>query len=155
MSEPAPGRFRYSRWDGTQRLPELDADEVLDALSEDLLAEGDLETALRRLYRRGLTRPPDPDRPGMAGLRELLQRLADRRRELLERYQLGDVMADLREQLDEIVQAERRGLERRLAEAAEEGADPDLRRVLNDLAARRLEQLERLPEDVGERIRGL
>ncbi|MGZ6293775.1 MAG: VWA domain-containing protein [Candidatus Limnocylindrales bacterium] len=155
MAEPAPGRFRYSRWDGTQRLPELDADEVLDALSEDLLAEGDLETALRRLYRRGLTRPPDPDRPGMAGLRELLQRLADRRRELLERYQLGDVMADLREQLDEIVQAERRGLERRLAEAAEEGADPDLRRVLNDLAARRLEQLERLSEDVGERIRGL
>ena len=32
-------RARYSRWDGTQRLPDLDADEILKALSDDVMAE--------------------------------------------------------------------------------------------------------------------
>ena len=40
---------RYSRWDGTQAVPDLDADELLSAMSDDLLAEGDLMNALRRL----------------------------------------------------------------------------------------------------------
>ena len=38
--------YRYSRWDGTQHLDPLDADEVLDALSEDLMSYGDLSAAL-------------------------------------------------------------------------------------------------------------
>ena len=40
---------RYSRWDGRQAVPDMAADELLDALSEDLLEEGDLADALRRL----------------------------------------------------------------------------------------------------------
>ena len=59
--EPVPeatpgyrGPYRYARWDGTQRLPDLSADEVLDALSDDLMAEGDLAEALRRLFERGM-----------------------------------------------------------------------------------------------------
>jgi hypothetical protein len=34
--------YRYSRWDGTQNLPPFDADDVLEALSDDILAEGDV-----------------------------------------------------------------------------------------------------------------
>ena len=148
------GGYRYSRWDGRQRLPDLDADEVLDALSDDLMAEGDLSAALRRLLRRGLGRAGDPERE-VAGLRELLQRLADRRRELLERYQLGDVMADVRHRLEEVVTLERRGIERRLGDAAGEEGDPGLRQMLGQMAARRQAQLDALPEDAGDRIRAL
>ena len=53
-------RFRYSRWDGTQSLDALDADEVLDALSDDLMSYGDLSAALQRLYRWG-----SDDLPGL------------------------------------------------------------------------------------------
>ena len=31
-------KFRYSRWDGTQRLDDLDAGDVLDALSDERLS---------------------------------------------------------------------------------------------------------------------
>src|SRR5919106_892586 len=40
---------RFSRWDGTQSVPELDADEILDQLADDVMAEGDIASALRRL----------------------------------------------------------------------------------------------------------
>ena len=33
---------RYARWDGTQTIPALDADEILNALADDVMAEGDL-----------------------------------------------------------------------------------------------------------------
>jgi uncharacterized protein with von Willebrand factor type A (vWA) domain len=151
------GRYRYSRWDGTQRLPDLGADEILDALSDDLMAEGDLSDALRRLFQRGL-RPgrPGSDQEGIAGLRELLARLAQRRRELLDRYQLGDVLGDVREELDEIVAGERRGIERRLAEMEAQPKENDqLRRMVADMAARREAALDALPQDAGGRIRGL
>ena len=38
--------FRYLRWDGSQRLADLTADDVLAELSDDLLAESDLTAAL-------------------------------------------------------------------------------------------------------------
>ena len=187
---PAPGdstgrgRARYRRWDGSQEPAGLGADELLDALSEDILADGDLEDALRRMMEDGL--PADRDRAGLTGLRELLRRLADRRRELLERHGLGDVMGDLRRQLQGIVDTEREGIERRLAEAGDAGdagttdeggttdedrdlapgrpaatadvpaalADP-MRRMLGDLARRHRAALDALPEDPGGRIRAL
>ncbi len=56
---------RYSRWDGSQYVADLDADEILDALADDVMAEGDLSEALRRLMERGWrTGDPDPRRPG-------------------------------------------------------------------------------------------
>jgi uncharacterized protein with von Willebrand factor type A (vWA) domain len=172
------GAARYSHWDGSQSLPDLDADEILDALADDMMAEGDIEAALRRLMQRGW-RSTDPTRSDMPGLRDLLDRIAARRQDLLERYRLGDVLGDVRRELDEIVAEERAGVERRLDTAAapaptgptagdgtSEGAaepseadappdDPALRRMLRDMAARRLDQLDALPPDVGGRIRGL
>ncbi len=148
-------RARYSRWDGSQHLADLDADEIMDALSEDVMAEGDLAEALRRLMDRGW-RTGDPTRSDLAGLRDLMDRLERRREEALERYGLGDVFGDIRRELDEIVAQERSGVERRLAEAsADGGADADLREMLRDVAARRLDQLDGLPADIGERLRGL
>jgi uncharacterized protein with von Willebrand factor type A (vWA) domain len=149
---------RYARWDGTQSIPALDADEILDALADDVMAEGDLSEALRRLMERGW-RAGDPTRPDLAGLNDLRERLRRQREELQERYQLRDVLADVRQELEEIVAEERAGIERRLDTAAKppEGTavDPSLRAMLRDAAARRLDQLEALPREVGGKIRGL
>jgi uncharacterized protein with von Willebrand factor type A (vWA) domain len=149
---------RYARWDGTQTIPALDADEILDALADDVMAEGDLAEALRRLMERGW-RTSDASRPDLAGLNELRERLRRRREELQERYQLRDVLADVRQELDEIVAQERAGIERRLDEAAmppdPSASDQALRAMLRDAAARRIDQLDSLPRDVGSRIRQL
>jgi uncharacterized protein with von Willebrand factor type A (vWA) domain len=151
-------RARYSRWDGSQQVADVDADEILAALADDVMAEGDLAEALRRLMERGW-RTGDPTRGEMAGLRDLMDRLERRREELLQRYQLRDVLSDIRRELDEIVDQERSGVERRLDEASSSKdpalSDADLRSMLRDVAARRLDQLDALPAAVGERIRGL
>ena len=107
----------FSRWDGSQTVPDLEADEILDALADDLMSEGDLEAALRRLMERGW-QSSDPTRRDLAGLQDLMQRLRDRRQELLQRYNLGDTLSGIREELEEIVAEERAGVQRRLDEAA-------------------------------------
>jgi uncharacterized protein with von Willebrand factor type A (vWA) domain len=176
-------------------VPDLAAEEILDAVADDVMAEGDVAEALRRLVERGW-RSGDPTRGDLPGLQDLLDRLRERRREITERHRLGDVFADVRRELDEIVATERAGIERRLDEAARptnqsgEGSDdaaadsragepsaaasseqqpdaranaaqPDaaeqaaLRKMLRDTAAKRLDRLESLPNDVGARIRGL
>ncbi len=147
----------------------------MDALTDDVMAEGDLAEALRRLMERGW-RTGDASRGDMTGIRDLLERLERRRQELLDRYQLSDVLADIRRELEAIVDEERAGVRRRLDEASQggprgEGAPPvdsaaqadraddadqtALRAMLRNVAARRLDQLDALPPDVGERIRGL
>ena len=103
-------------------------------------------------------RTGDPTRGDMAGLQDLLDRLERQREAMLERYQLDDVLGDIRRELGEIVDEEHAGVERRLDEASSadaEGSTEDLRKMLRDVAARRLDQLDALPADVGERIRGL
>ena len=114
---------RYSRWDGSQHIPDLDADEILAALSDDVMAEGDLAEALRRLMERGW-RSGDPTRPDLAGLQDLMDRLVRRREELRERFELGDVLGDIRRELDEIVAEERAGVEQRLERSGDETAGP-------------------------------
>jgi uncharacterized protein with von Willebrand factor type A (vWA) domain len=147
---------RYSRWDGRQAVPDLDAGEILEALADDVMAEGDIGEALRRLLERGW-RSGDPTRPDLPGLRDLLDRLRQRREDLLDRYRLGDVLADIRRELDEIVTEERAGVERRLADAAgaSEGDDPEVSRIAREVAARRLERLDSLPRDLGAQVREL
>ncbi|HET9615060.1 MAG TPA: VWA domain-containing protein [Candidatus Limnocylindrales bacterium] len=153
---------RYAKWDGSQTIPALDADEILDAMADDVMAEGDLAEALRRLMERGW-HTGDPTRQDLAGLNELRERLRRRRDELQERYQLRDVLADVRQELDDIVGEERAGIERRLDDAArppggaddEPASDAALRKMLRDAAARRIDQLDALPRDVGGRIRKL
>ena len=86
---------RYSAWDGSQQVADLDADEILDALADDVMAEGDLAEALRRLMDRGW-RTGDPTRGDMAGLRDLMERLERQREAMLERYGLDDVLGDIR-----------------------------------------------------------
>ena len=115
-------RYRYSEWDGSQELPPLDADQVLETLSDDLLNFGDLQHALRNMLQRGI-----PGGPGdrIPGLRDLLQRLRSQRRERLDRFDLGGVMENVRRELEELLALERETIERRLAEAGPRASGSD------------------------------
>ena len=110
---PRPG-FRYSRWDGTQTGFDLDAESLLDEMSDDLLYHGDLNAALRRMMQQGFQ---DRNDEQLMGLREMLEKLRERRREELERRDLGGVYDDIAEQLNEVVDMEREGIDRRVDEA--------------------------------------
>ncbi len=150
------GPYRYARWDGRQRIADVSADELLDALSDDMMAGEDLPEALRRLLQRGYRLRSGTGEDHIPGLQELMERLERERHELLDRYRLGDVLAEVREELDSIVSTERRGIERRLAEAASANTgDEGLRKMLTDLSARRQEELDAIPPEPGERIRAL
>ncbi len=109
-------RYRYSMWDGTQEVPALEANDILDNLTDDLMNFGDLQHALRNLLQRGMKNPAG-DR--MQGLRDLLQQLRQQRRQQLDKFDLSSVFDDLKRQLDEIVNMENTTLDRRLDEAGQ------------------------------------
>jgi uncharacterized protein with von Willebrand factor type A (vWA) domain len=105
-------RYGYSRWDGTQRIDGLDADDILKALSDDYLENGNLQQAMRRLMQNGV-RGEDGKRA--MGLREMMERLRRQRSEQLNRYNMASgVLDDLREKLEEIKNMERSGIQQRL-----------------------------------------
>ena len=106
--------FRYSRWDGSQQLPAFDADDVLDALSDDILAEGDVRRALQRLMQRGIKGTRGGDIPG---LRKIMERLRAQRQAQLERANLDGVLEDLNRRLEEILETEREGIAERVRAA--------------------------------------
>ena len=93
-------RFAYSRWDGTQKGFDFDADVLFDQLNDDLLYHGDINSALRRLMQQGMT-----DRNGerIQGLRELLDKLRQEREDRLDRFDLGGVYQEIADELNDIV----------------------------------------------------
>src|SRR6516164_6049638 len=145
------GRFKYSRWDGTQVGFDLDADALLEEMTDDLLYHGDLNAALRRMMQQGFR-----DREGrdVSGMREMLERLRERRREQLDRYDLGGVYEDIARQLDEIVEQEREGIDRRVDEARASG-DKRREELLEELAQERRQELDQLPPDLAGRVSDL
>jgi len=105
-------RYGYSRWDGTQRIEGLDADDILSALADDYMEDGDLQQALKRMMQEGVR---SEDGRQTMGLRELMERMRNMRNEQLNRYNMASgVMDDLREKLEEIKGLEREGIQRRL-----------------------------------------
>ena len=97
-------RFTYSRWDGTQRGFELDADLLLDELADDLTYHGDINTAMRKMMQDGLK---DANGKNMPGLRELMKRLREQRERIQERGDLGGVYKEIADELNDIVDEER------------------------------------------------
>jgi len=136
-------KFRYSRWDGSQRVDDLDAGDLLDSLSDDLMNYGDLNAALQRLLRWGS--------PNMQGLEQLLKQLREARERELGRYNLDSTVDQLRQDVQEIVDTERQGIERRQNEAA----TPEARKLMDRIAGQRNEQLDRMPDDLGGRVKAL
>jgi uncharacterized protein with von Willebrand factor type A (vWA) domain len=144
-------RFRYSRWDGTQVGFDLDADAVLEQITDDLLYHGDLHAALRRLLQQGFR-----DRQGqdVQGVRDLMNRLRQERQERLDRYDLGGVYDEIAEELREVVQQERDEIDRQLQQARDSG-DPRREETAQGAADERNMQLEMLPPDLAGMVREL
>lgn len=142
---------RYSRWDGTQVGFDLDADAVLDEINDDLLYHGDLNAALRRLMNQGFD-----DRNGerIQGMKDLMEKLRQQRRERLEQYDLGGVYDDIAQQLREVVDMEREALDQLQQEAAASG-DQRRKEVTDDAVAARRMELDLLPPDLAGMVREL
>ncbi|MBM10783.1 MAG: VWA domain-containing protein [Chloroflexi bacterium] len=153
--------YRYSQWDGTQRIFELDADELMDRLSDDILNQGDVMQALRDLLRQGVQ---DRDGQQMPGLRELMDQLKNQRRQQLQQHNMDSVVDDLKERLEDIVNTERQGIKDRLADALEQleanhGEDraqqESLYQLLQQRAEQHQERLDNLPEGLGAQLKEL
>ena len=154
--------YRYSRWDGSQNLPPFDADDVLEALGDDVLAEGDIRRALQRLMQRGMQGTRGGDVPG---LRQIMERLRARRQQELEQSNLGGVLDEIGERLERIVEQERSGIDRRLDEAEQRSLDAApgegqeqarmAEQVLRRTAQQRRDRLDALPPDLSGRMHGL
>src|SRR5947209_2424853 len=138
-------QYRYSKWDGTQQPFPLDADTVLESISDDLMSHGDLNGALQRLYRWGSQEMP--------GLDELTRQLQDLRERELSRYDLDSVVEDLKEKLQDVVDTERWGIKERVEDA--QRSDGPERKLIEKLAKQRREQLDRVPDDLGGRVKAL
>ena len=139
-------RFRYSRWDGSQAL-EIAADDVLAAIADDLTEYGDLRWALRNLLSRGMQTGDHR----VQGLRDIMRKLRNRRRERLEQFDLSSVMRDIEQQLSRILEMEQDTIDEWMDRDEDEYAD----RVLKDIAERNQEAIDDLPEDVGGKMKTL
>jgi uncharacterized protein with von Willebrand factor type A (vWA) domain len=107
-------RYQYSRWDGTQKLLDIDADDLMEALADEYLRDGNLRQTMERLMREGFqTR----DGQRFMGLREMLERLKQQRQQRLDRYNMSSVMQDIEKRLEQIKEMERAGIQRRLDQA--------------------------------------
>jgi uncharacterized protein with von Willebrand factor type A (vWA) domain len=106
---------RYSRWDGTQKV-DLDADDLMAAMADDLLHDGDPWRAMRRLMQQG-ARKPEGGR--MPGLKDLLEKLRRQKQERMQRYDLGSSMDDIKKKLEDVIKTEREGVKQRMPEGQE------------------------------------
>ena len=152
----------YSEWDGSQNIFEADADALMQELQRNLMYDGNLSEALRMMQRGGLA-----DREGrrLPSLRELMERLRQRRQEHLKKYKLDSLMEDIRKRLEEIIDKEKKGIQHRLDEAKKKAAegsqelDPEMQerllKKLEEHASQNMEKLAALPDDVGGRIKDL
>ena len=144
-------RFRYSPWDGTQRGFELDALDVMEQLTDDLLYHGDLNAALRRMLQQGFE-----DRNGerVQGLREILEKLRERREDTLDRFDLGGVYDEIAQELREVVEMERGAIDERLGEDLASG-DERRSELARQAADERHLELDMLPPDLAGQVRSL
>jgi uncharacterized protein with von Willebrand factor type A (vWA) domain len=164
-------RYTYSQWDGTQS-PFEELDTAFDRLSEEILEAGDVNEALRNLYAEGFhSDRPDPLVDGerghstgirpVGGLKDLRRRLEELRRLNQEYFDLESPLREISEQLQDVVNTELDGIDRRLAEASEylddssESERSSLGFAMDLLGKRAIEsrkKLENLPESISESV---
>ena len=143
-------RFTYSAWDGTQADYAMTAEDLFSQMTDDLAYHGDPNAALRKLLQDGY----DLDGERMQGLRDMLQRLQERREEMLAQGDLGDMFGDITERLNEIITAERENLAAQ-AEYSAGGDDPNKAAQDAQSAAERNMRLDMLPPDLPGQIQAL
>ena len=144
-------RFTYSRWDGTQRGFDLDADLLFDQLTDELLYHGDVNAALRRMMQEGMR---DADGNRLDGLRDLMDKLRQERQERLERSDLGGVYDEIARELDDIVDEERHAIENAVRDAETSGDERRADAARNTATERNM-HLDLMPNDLAGKVREL
>ena len=144
-------RFKYSRWDGTQRGFDFDAQSIVNEITDDLLYHGDVNAALRRLMQEGMRNERGEQ---LMGLREMMQRLRERREEIKDRGDLGGVYSEIAAELDDLVDEERHAIADAL-NVAEKSGDQRRAEVANESAQVRNFRLDMLPSDLAGKINEL
>ena len=112
---------RYSRFDGDPVLQDLDVESLVGELSEHMLSQGDVQSALRAMLHDGLQNQP------VMGLQEMLQRLKDQKQKMQDENNVDSAVEKIHERLEEIIRKERESIEeQRQQEPQGEGeARPD------------------------------
>jgi uncharacterized protein with von Willebrand factor type A (vWA) domain len=128
---------RFKRYEGGDPLaPPVDLAEALEAIGEDVMAGYSPERAMREFLRRG-----GQDR---TGLDDLARRIAERRRDLLQRHDLDGTLQEVRELLDHALLEERKQLardammddgERALREMQLESLPPNTAAAVSELSS--------------------
>jgi uncharacterized protein with von Willebrand factor type A (vWA) domain len=129
-------RVRYTEWDGTQRI-QLDADRIFESFADHLSDTHDVQEALDWLIRHGL----DIDGVRVVGLEELLEEVRAALRSRFGEFDPRAVTDDLRRQLDDILDRERKALDGRTPQTSRTGEN---RAFLDRLPLRLAEALDRL-----------
>lgn len=130
----SPDRYSYGPYhDGPDPLaPPLDLREALDHIGREVMEGSSPRTALQELLRRGTD--------SMRGLEDLTRRLWQRRAEISRRHRLDGTLQQVRELLDEALDAERRALfpdpsdDARFAEARLDALPSSTAAAVNELA---------------------
>jgi len=144
-------RHRYSRWDGSQVGFDLDATDIFSEITDDLLYHGDLNAALRRMMQSGFQ---DANGERMQGLREMLEKLREKRREALESHDLGGVYDEIARELRDVVEQERAAIDE-LAQEARDSGDARRQELTDEVAAERHAALDLLSPDLANMVREL
>jgi uncharacterized protein with von Willebrand factor type A (vWA) domain len=143
-------RYAYSRWDGTQSGFDLNAFDLFAELTDELIHHGDPNSALRNLLQQGF----DANDQHIQGLREILEKLAQERRERLENHDLGGVYDEIAQELRELIADERDALDE-LAEQARQSGDERRAEITNNTVTEKNIQLDLLPSDLAGQVKGL
>jgi uncharacterized protein with von Willebrand factor type A (vWA) domain len=144
-------RFTYSRWDGTQKGFDVDADSIFDEITDELLYHGDVNNALRRMMQQGFR---DRNNDKVSGLREMLEKLRQKRQEIKDSGDLGGVYEEIAKELDDIIDEERHGVDSQLRDARQSG-DERRAELAEATATERNFRLDMLPNDLAGKVREL
>ena len=130
---PLPRRYRYGSWRGGDDplAPPFDVRSAVDEIGRDVMEGSNLRDAVRSLLRRG--------HDGRQGVDALRRQIRKRRREMQRRGDLAGTLDRVRQQLDQVLAAEREQLA---------GEDGDRAR-LDEM------QLDALPDDTATAVSDL
>jgi uncharacterized protein with von Willebrand factor type A (vWA) domain len=90
----------------------------------------------------------------LVGLRELMEKLRRRRKDELEKYDLGGVYDDIAQELREVIDQERSGIDQ-LEQEARQSGDQRRQEITEQVAEEKRMQLDLLPPDLAGQVREL
>ncbi len=141
-------RYGFRRWRDDEG-DDVDVDEFLKLLADDVMEHGDLDAAMDRLLNEGYT---TDDGERVEGLRELLERTRQRRRDLEQQGDPDGELQKYRDWLDRIEATEEMGAQELLDEAQASGDERRLD-VTRDLVDQRALQRGVMGDRLTERLR--